>query len=121
MILDEPQKMGGKATQESLKEFNPLFCLNYSATHKQHHDLVFVLDALDAYNRRLVKRIEVKGFELKNLRGTDRYLFLEQIVISPNKPPMARLEFEIGYQKSINRETRLVAVDDDIFSLSKNM
>ena len=72
VILDEPQKMGGKATQESLKEFSPLFCLNYSATHKQHHDLVFVLDALDAYNRRLVKRIEVKGFELKNLRGTDR-------------------------------------------------
>ena len=121
IILDEPQKMGGKATQESLQEFNPLFCLNYSATHKQHHDLVYVLDALDAYNMRLVKRIEVKGFDIKNLRGTDRYLFLEQIVISPKKPPMARIEFEIGYNKSINRETRLVAVDDDLFSLSKNM
>ncbi|NLX92745.1 MAG: DEAD/DEAH box helicase family protein, partial [Clostridiales bacterium] len=31
VILDEPQKMGGAATQTSLKEFNPLFCLNYSA------------------------------------------------------------------------------------------
>ena len=59
VILDEPQKMGGTATQESLKEFNPLFCLNYSATHKQHHTLVYVLDALDAYNKRLVKQIEV--------------------------------------------------------------
>ena len=48
VILDEPQKMGGKKTQESLKEFNPLFTLNYSATHKEHHDLVYVLDALDA-------------------------------------------------------------------------
>lgn len=105
VILDEPQKMGGAATQESLKEFNPLFCLSYSATHKQHHNLVYVLDALDAYNKRLVKRIEVKGFDIKNLRGTDRYLFLENIVISPQKPPMARLEFEIGYDKSINRET----------------
>ena len=80
VILDEPQKMGGKATQESLKEFNPLFCLNYSATHKQHHDLVYVLDALDAYNQKLVKKIEVKGFDIKNLRGTDSYLFLESIV-----------------------------------------
>ena len=87
VILDEPQKMGGKATQESLKEFNPLFCLNYSATHKQHHTLVYVLDALDAYNMRLVKQIEVKGFDIKNLRGTDSYLYLESIVISPNKPP----------------------------------
>ena len=121
VILDEPQKMGGAATQESLREFNPLFCLNYSATHKQRHSLVYVLDALDAYNKRLVKQIEVKGFDVKNLRGTDSYLYLESIVISPNKPPMARLEFEINYNKSINRETRLVKVNDDLYNLSKNM
>lgn len=121
VILDEPQKMGGTATQESLKEFNPLFCLNYSATHKQHHNLVYVLDALDAYTKRLVKQIEVKGFDIKNLRGTDSYLYLENIVISSNKPPMARMEFEVGYNKSINRETRILGVDDDLFHLSKGM
>ena len=121
VILDEPQKMGGKKTQKSLEEFNPLFTLNYSATHKEHHDLVYVLDALDAYQMKLVKKIEVKGFDIKNLRGTDGYLFLEEIVISPNKPPRARLEFEIGYAKSINRETRIVGVDDDLYALSKGM
>jgi len=121
VILDEPQKMGGQKTQESLKEFNPLFTLNYSATHKEHHDLVYVLDALDAYRMKLVKKIEVKGFDIKNLRGTDGYLFLEDIVISPKKPPMARLEFEISYDKSINRETRIVGVDDDLYALSKGM
>lgn len=121
VILDEPQKMGGNATQESLKDFNPLFCLNYSATHKQHHDLVYVLDALDAYNKRLVKKIEVKGFDIKNLRGTDQYLFLENILISPNKPPMAKIEMEISYQKSINREPRILGVDDDLYIISNNM
>lgn len=121
VIMDEPQKMGGPATRAGIKRFNPLFCINYSATHKQHHDLVYVLDAVDAYNQRLVKRIEVKGFDVKNLRGTDGYLFLEAVVISHNKPPMARIEFEINYNKSINRETRLLGVDDDLFSLSKNM
>ena len=121
VILDEPQKMGGKKTQKSLEEFNPLFTLNYSATHKEHHDLVYVLDALDAYRMKLVKKIEVKGFDIKNLRGTDSYLFLEDIVISPKKPPMARLEFEIKYAKSINRETRILGVDDDLYSLSKGM
>lgn len=121
VILDEPQKMGGKKTQESLKEFHPLFTLHYSATHKEHHDLVYVLDALDAYRMKLVKKIEVKGFDIKNLRGTDGYLFLENIVISPKKPPMARLEFEIRYEKSINRETRIVGVDDDLYALSKGM
>ncbi|MCI9577537.1 MAG: DEAD/DEAH box helicase family protein [Oscillibacter sp.] len=121
VILDEPQKMGGAATQESLREFQPLFCLNYSATHKQRHNLVYVLDALDAYHKRLVKHIEVKGFTLKNLRGTDGYLFLEDIVISPKKPPRARLEFEIGYSRSINRESRMVGVGDDLYALSKHM
>ena len=121
LILDEPQKMGGNATQASLKEFDPLFCLNYSATHRDRHTLVYVLDALDAYKKRLVKQIEVKGFDVKNLGGTNRYLFLEGIVISGDRPPTARLEFEIGRQKSIKRETRLVQEGDDIFALSKNM
>lgn len=121
LILDEPQKMGGNATQASLKEFDPLFCINYSATHRERHALVYVLDALDAYRKRLVKQIEVKGFDVKNLGGTHRYLFLEGIVISADRPPTARLEFEIGRQKSIQRETRLVQAGDDIFALSKNM
>ena len=121
IILDEPQKMGGKKTKESLKEFNPLFTINYSATHKEHHNLVYVLDALDAYKEQLVKKIEVKGFDIKNLRGTDGYLYLEEIIVSPKKPPMARLEFEIGYNKSINRETRIVEVDDDLYALSKEL
>ena len=82
IILDEPQKMGGDVTQKALKNFNPLFSLNYSATHKTQHNLVYVLDALDAFNKRLVKKIEVKGFEVKNFRGADKYLYLEQIVLS---------------------------------------
>jgi type III restriction enzyme len=121
LIMDEPQKMGGEATQESLKNFNPLFCLNYSATHAQNHNLVYVLDALDAYNKRLVKKIEVKGFDLKNYRGTDQYLYLEDIQVSTKKPPMARLELEIKYNKSINREVRNLNVDADLYALSNNM
>jgi len=121
LILDEPQKMGGDKTQKALENFNPLFCLNYSATHTRNNNLVYVLDALDAYNKRLVKKIEVKGFELKNLRGTDKYLFLENIIISPKKPPMAKIEFEINYSKSINRERRILGVGEDLYALSKNM
>ena len=121
VILDEPQKMGGDVTQKALKNFNPLFSLNYSATHVQQHNLVYVLDALDAFNKRLVKKIEVKGFEVKNLRGSDSYLYLEQIVLSSKKPPMARIEFEIGYNKSINRETRILGVGDDLYFASQEM
>ena len=121
IILDEPQKMGGDATQKALQNFNPLFCLNYSATHKEHHNLVYALDAVDAYNQRLVKRIEVKGFQVKNFRGTDKYLYLESIIVSPKHPPRARIEFEVKYDKSINREMRILSADDNLYELSKNM
>lgn len=121
IILDEPQKMGGDITQKALKNFNPLFSLNYSATHAKQHNLIYVLDALDAFNKKLVKRIEVKGFEIKNLRGTDSYLYLEQIVLSSKKPPMAKIELEIKYNKSINRETRILGVGDDIYFVSRKM
>lgn len=121
LILDEPQKMGGDKTQKALANFNPLFCLNYSATHAQHHNLVYVLDAVDAYNKRLVKKIEVKGFEVKNLRGTTKYLYLENILISPKKPPMAKIELEIKQKTGIKRDTRIVGVDDNLYAISKEL
>lgn len=123
IIQDEPQKMGGTVTQNALQNFNPLFCLNYSATHKEQHNLVYVLDALDAYNKRLVKKIEVKGFEVKNFRGTEGYLYLESIIVSPKHAPRARIEFERNYQKSINREITTLDVGDNLYNKSagKNM
>ena len=121
IILDEPQKMGGDVTQKALKNFNPLFTLNYSATHKKQNNLIYVLDALDAFNKKLVKKIQVKGFEVKNFRGTDKYLFLESIVLSSKKPPMAKVELEIGYNKSINRETRILGVGDNLYYVSQEM
>lgn len=121
LILDEPQKMGGEKTQKALANFDPLFSLNYSATHTHQHNLVYVLDAVDAYNKKLVKKIEVKGFEIKNFRGTDKFLYLENIIVSPNKPPRAKIELEIKYNKSINRETRILDVGDDLYHESKNM
>ena len=121
IILDEPQKMGGDVTQKALKNFNPLFALNYSATHAKQHNLVYVLDALDAYNKRLVKKIEVKGFEVKNLRGTDGYLFLESIVISAKKPPVARIELEVRHSDKITRELHRINVEDNLFNTSNEM
>lgn len=121
IILDEPQKMGGPVTQKALKNFSPLFSLNYSATHAVQHNTVYVLDALDAFNKKLVKRIEVKGFEVKNLRGTDRYLYLEQIVFSSKKPPMAKFELEIKYSNYIKREFRILGVEDNLYHISQKM
>lgn len=115
VIMDEPQKMEGKATQAGIKRFNPLFTLNYSATHKTKHNTIYALDALDAYRQRLVKRIHVKGFELKNLRGTSSYLYLDSIELSPKRPPMARIEIETKTASgAIVRKTKTFGTGDNL-------
>lgn len=115
VIMDEPQKMEGNATQAGIKRFNPLFVLNYSATHKTKHDTVYALDALDAYRQKLVKRIHVKGFELKNLRGTSGYMYLDSIELSPKRPPMARIEIETKTASgTIVRKTKTFGTGDSL-------
>ncbi|MBT1171218.1 DEAD/DEAH box helicase family protein [Bifidobacterium sp. SO4] len=119
IIMDEPQKMGGKATQQGISLFKPLFVLNYSATHKVKHDLVYSLDALDAYNQRLVKRIEVKGIELDNMRGTDGYLYLQDIIVKPNRAPQARIEYKkTSAAGSVVKTTATFDVNDDLYTAS---
>jgi type III restriction enzyme len=82
LILDEPQKMEGAATLKSLEEFKALMVLRYSATHKTTHNKIHRLDALDAYNQKLVKKIAVRGISVKGLAGTNAYLYLQSIEIS---------------------------------------
>ncbi len=122
IILDEPQKMGGAATQTALARFNPLFTLNYSATHRETHNPVYVLDALDAYNQKLVKKIEVVGFELRNLKGTESYIYFDSVVLSKNEPPMVRLEIDVQSKSgNIKRAYKNVGEGDDLYYLSGEM
>ena len=94
LIIDEPQAVDGKKTLASMQDFNPLFTLRYSATHKVDYNKIYRLDALDAYNLRLVKKIQVKGINLKGSTGTTGYLYLENISLSTTKPPHAIIEHE---------------------------
>lgn len=119
IIMDEPQKMEGAATQSALAKFNPLFVLNYSATHKTRHDKIYALDAYDAYREQLVKRIQVQGFEVKNLKGTSGYMYIDGMVLSPKRPPEVRIELECKRADgSIRREVKKFATGDSLFAAS---
>lgn len=115
LILDEPQKMEGKATMEALPKFKPLFIMRYSATHRTQHNRVHRLDALDAYNQKLVKKIAVRGIQTRGLAGTNAYLYLEGIDIS-KKAPVARIELEVKLKSGeIKRQLRRLEFRDDLF------
>ena len=122
LILDEPQKMEGAATLKSLEEFKALMVLRYSATHKTTHNKIHRLDALDAYNQKLVKKIAVRGISVKGLAGTNAYLYLQSIDISTKKPPEARVEFEQKLKSGeIKRVVRKLVKTDNLFDLSNGL
>lgn len=122
LILDEPQKMEGGKTLDSLVNFKPLMVLRYSATHKTTHNKIHRLDALDAYNQKLVKKIAVRGISVKGLAGTNAYLYLQSIEISTKKPPEARVEFEQKLKSGeIKRVVRKLSKSDNLFDFSNEL
>lgn len=121
LILDEPQKLSGKKTTEGIKNFNPLFTINYSATHKEHHNLVYVLDALDAYNQKLVKKIQVKAITVSNIKGTNDYLYLEDIILQNAGNPKIRLSFYKNTKNGIKEVTETLEKGDNIYNASREL
>lgn len=121
VIIDEPQKMSAKKSLQSLAEFKALMMLRYSATHKDEHTKVYRLDAVDAYNQQLVKRIGVRGITVKGLAGTEAYLYVENIEVSPSKPPFARAEIEVQTKTGIKRQRRRLSKGDNLHELSNGI
>ena len=120
VILDEPQKMEGAKTLEALTKFKPIMILRYSATHRTTHNKIHRLDALDAYNQKLVKKIAVRGITVKGLAGTSAYLYLESIEIS-KKAPVARIELEVRQGNGIKRIIKRLEKGKDLFVESKEL
>lgn len=120
IIIDEPQSVGkeGSVTLKSMEDFQPLFTLRYSATHLEEYNKIYRLDALDAYNKKLVKKIQVKGINLKGSSGTTGYLYLEYISLSANKPPMAYLEYEKRSGNGVKRVREKLEQGTDLYEIS---
>ena len=114
VIIDEPQsvegaKESGKARQ-NLPYFNPLFTLRYSATHRKgdEHNMLFKLDALDAYNQQLVKKITVKGISVSGNKSSSAFVYLERIILSPDAAPVAVVHFNQLNKSNVKNPVRKV-------------
>lgn len=120
LIIDEPQSVEGPATKEALKSFNPLITLRYSATLRKGeiYNLVFRLDALEAYNKRLVKKIAVKGISVTGSTGTEGYLYLEGLNFSTTSAPTATFEFEVKGKTGLRKVSRKVSEGFNLYEQS---
>ncbi len=123
LIIDEPQSVEGAKTKEGLKNFNPLFTLRYSATHKKDslYNLIYRLDAMEAYNKKLVKKIAVKGISQVGTTGTDAYLYVENIQLYKDKNPTAQLGYEIKQASGIKSVVRKVEVGYNLYDKSNGL
>lgn len=119
LIIDEPQSVEGKQTKERLKEFNPLLTLRYSATHKSDsiYNMIYRLDAMEAYNKRLVKKIAVKGITESGSTATEGYVYLEGINLS-KADPTATLQFDFKGATGIRKKTMKVGIGFNLYDNS---
>ena len=119
LIIDEPQSVEGKQTKERLKEFNPLFTLRYSATHRSDsiYNMVYRLDAMEAYNKKLVKKIAVKGITESGSTATDGYVYLEGINLS-KADPTATIQFDYMGKAGLRKVSRKVGIGYNLYDNS---
>ena len=122
MIIDEPQSVEGKQTKENLKQFNPLMTLRYSATHKSDsiYNMIYRLDAMEAYNKHLVKKIAVKGITESGSTATESYIYLESINLS-KAAPTATIQFDFKGASGIRKITRTVSEGYNLYDNSGQM
>ena len=119
LIIDEPQSVEGKQTKERLKEFHPLFTLRYSATHKEDsiYNMIYRLDALEAYNKKLVKKIAVKGISASGTTGTEGFVFLENINVSGSYPTAA-VRFDVKGKTGVRQVSKKVGEGFNLYDRS---
>jgi type III restriction enzyme len=118
VIIDEPQKIGAARSLAALSQFNPLLLLRYSATHQVEHNKVHRLGAVDAYERKLVKKIAVRGITVQGLPGAAAYLYLDAIEVARGTAPVARVELEVRTAAGIKRRLRRLGQDADLYQAS---
>ena len=120
LIVDEPQSVDGGLEgrgKEALDKMNPLCTLRYSATHVDKHHQVYRLDAVDAYEQKLVKQIEVAS---AGVEGGHNKAYVRLVSVC-NKANRIRAVIELDVQRgtSVSRESITVQAGDDLEQVAK--
>lgn len=115
VIIDEPQSTTSTSkAKEAIASLNPLCTLQYSATHKEIHNLVYKLDAIDAYDMGLVKQIEVASFESDDYHNK---AYLKLVSVNNKKTPItAKIEIDAYTRGKTKRRIVTVRQGDDLSS-----
>jgi len=118
VIIDEPQSVDTtEKSKEAIRSLKPLCTLRYSATHVDKYHMMYKLDSVDAYERKLVKQIEVAGIEVKDSHNK---AYVKLLKVDNKKSPIrAQIELDItGRKGDVTRKKKWVKSGDDLLDLS---
>ncbi|MFD7730015.1 type III restriction-modification system endonuclease [Kitasatospora phosalacinea] len=121
LIVDEPQSVDGGPQgrgRQALRAMDPLFSLRYSATHVDVFNMVYKLDAVDAYQAGLVKQIEVAGGAVEHAHGRP-FVRLEKVSTRKNDHT-ATVVVDAMKSGHVVRETRKVGSGDSLEEITNN-
>lgn len=110
VIIDEPQNMETDTAKKAISQLNPLCTLRYSATHKDRYNPVFKLDSIDAYEKQLVKQIEVATVGVTRNANTE-YIKLTNVKASKSGIS-AKLELDVKSGNSVKRKEVTIKLGD---------
>lgn len=113
VIIDEPQSVDTTPkSKEAIRSLNPLATLRYSATHIDKYNMVYRLDAVDAYNEKLVKKIEVMSIRSEESFNVPYIKLLEV------KERKAKIELDVETRGKVKRQPKTVKYGDDLYDIS---
>lgn len=117
VIIDEPQSVDSTPkSKEAIASLNPLCTLRYSATHVDKHNMMYRLDSVDAYQRKLVKQIEVASVQADGAHNTAYIRLLK--VDNTRGPITAQIEIDSSSGGAVSRKRVTVRQGDDLLELS---
>jgi len=113
VIIDEPQSVDTTPkSKEAIASLKPLCTLRYSATHVDKYNMIYRLDAVDAYNEKLVKKIEVMSVRSEESFNLP---YIKLIEVNERK---AKIELDVETRGKVKRTTKTIKFGDDLFDLS---
>lgn len=116
LVVDEPQSVEGGLDgkgRQAMQRMKPLFSLRYSATPRHAHHMVYRLDAVDAYEKKLVKQIEVASATVEGGHNKPYVRFLE-IVRRGKSIAGAKIELDVASRRGVARKVVTVEPGDDL-------
>lgn len=118
VIIDEPQNMESDIRKAAISNLKPLCTLRYSATHKNFYNLLYSLNPVQAYDKGLVKQIEIDGITSDNNKSAAFIAFKK--LVQGKRKLQAKVSIYVNDNNGVNIKEIMLDIGNDLFEKSNH-